>query len=359
MRPGNIDHALLQSLSLPLLVSDSAGGILFANAAAVGFWSLPVERLLASTVEGLFGEDSPVSQKLPQVILSEQSYSIDRVLLFRQGRVSPSIMLVQMDPVIVHESSRGQVLISLRDHTLIENRRKTEEEKQRLGSISWLMGRMAHELRNPLSGVKGATQLLARQASAKGEISEFTAVILKEMERLERLIDNMLMNDGEPPLIKAPFNVHELLEEVVWFHQNAGVPVEIVRQYDPSLPDLIADRDRMHQVLLNLIQNGIQACPMDGCLIIRTHVHGPWLDSEGVSETGGTHFMIEISDNGPGISTENLEKLFTPFFSTKPEGRGLGLAICYQIINAHGGHLYHEAVQPRGARFVVQLPMAY
>lgn len=226
-----------------------------------------------------------------------------------------------------------------------------------MDSIGFMVRRLAHELQNPLGGIKGATQLLARHMDGDDEFREYPRVVLKELERLERLVKNLLQHGGDAPLNKSSFNLHELLDTVIWFQKNSSGRIAFERIFDPSLPDIFGDRDRLHQVFLNLIRNAAEASPPQGMVRVYTRTLGPWRDNEVIGERPGIVFQIEIVDQGPGVASENVEKLFTPFFTTKIKGNGFGLSLCYQIVRSHGGHLRYQNATPNGAAFIVNLPL--
>jgi two-component system nitrogen regulation sensor histidine kinase GlnL len=248
-------------------------------------------------------------------------------------------------------------LLSFWDQTTREQMATHEQEQRVMESISLMVQRLAHELQNPLSGVKGATQLLARKIREVPELNEYAGVILRELERMERLVRGLLSQGGDPPLTKAAFNVHELLDGLIWFQNNAQDHLTFRREYDPSLPDLLADRDRLHQVFLNLLQNAAEASPRNGTITVRTQMVGPWQERDLHQMPPGTYFLIEVEDQGPGVPRENIGRLFTPFLTTKKTGHGLGLSISYQIVRVHSGQIRYRTSPEGGAIFSVLLPM--
>ncbi len=348
---------LLNSFSTPLLVVGRDGIIYYANNAAGQFWHISADKLPEFTLWKLFGIDSPLAGNLRAAVEDEVSTTVDGYR-FHQGEGLPPLFLrVQLDPILVPEQPVERVLLSFWDETTREHLVTHEQEQRVMEAISLMVQRLAHELQNPLSGVKGATQLLARKIRDQPELSEYATVMLKEMERMERLVKGLLGQGGEPPLNKTPFNVHELLDGLIWFQQNARESLKLVREYDPSLPDLVGDRDRLHQVFLNLLQNAVEASPDGGTVTVHTAMVGPWQERELFQVPPGTYFLIEIEDQGPGVPRENVGRLFTPFLTTKKTGHGLGLSISYQIVRAHGGQIRYRTGPEGGAIFGVLLPM--
>lgn len=352
-----LETTILESLSTPVLLVDAQCVVTQGNGAAGNFWRLPAERLAGQGVMRLFGGDERVPRAVTRAIADEASSTIERVRV-GEGSDRTAILRVQVDPVTVSGRPTEAALISIWDDTHRERLEAASREAGLMESIAVMVGRLAHELQNPLSGMKGATQLLARRLGAQSAHGEYLRVILKEMERMERLVSTLLSYGSEPPLNCSIFNLHELLDEVLWFVSNSGAEVKLERDYDPSLPDFTADRDRMHQVFLNLIRNAMEAGPPVENIRLRTGMAGPWQESGNLPDPAGTYFTIEVEDDGGGIALEDRDQLFTPFFTTKKTGSGLGLAISYQIVRAHDGFLRHRPAEGgTGSVFSVLLPM--
>ncbi|MCZ6729084.1 MAG: ATP-binding protein [SAR324 cluster bacterium] len=354
----SISQAALDSLSMPVLVVEGTGRIQLLNPAAAQFWHMTPEKLGQQTLQQLFGRDSQLCAHLARALVEETSYTIDPYT-FDQGEGQPPLLLrVQIDPVQVPRNQGELAVVTFWDQTHREHLEDRERERRLMDSIGLMVKRLAHELHNPLSGVKGATQLLARQVEGMPELRGYPEIILREMERLERLVKNLLLQGGGQPLNRTRFNVHELLDNLIWFQSNSAgqESIRFERDYDPSLPELFADQDRMHQVFLNLIQNAVDASPPGAMVTLRTRALGPWQEDETLPDPARTYYQVEVVDQGEGVDNEILPNLFTPFYSNKKSGNGLGLSISYQIVRAHGGLLRYRAAQP-GAVFSVILPL--
>ncbi len=342
---------------MPALAVDQRGRIVYANPACGQFWKMTPERIQELDIGGLFGGTSLVAQHAVRAIAEESGYTINAYPFETGEGRAPIILRVQIDPVLVPDAPTREALVTFWDQTHQLQLEAAQAEHRLVESIGYMVRRLAHELQNPLSGIKGATQLLARQAAQHPDIEEYPPVILRELERLQRLIKALLQHGGDPPLTMSRFNLHELLDTVIWFQTNSSEHVRFERIFDPSLPDIWGDHDRLHQVFLNLIRNAAEASPAHGTVRVCTRMLGPWRDTESFVERPRIYFQIEISDEGPGVSPQHLANLFTPFFTTKNQGHGLGLSLCYQIVKAHGGHLRYQKATPTGAAFVVNLPL--
>lgn len=352
-----VERAILESFSTPLLAADREGRVRLANPAAAHFWKQQPERMTEFTVAQLFGTGSIVATQLERALKEETSCVIDQ-FHFPQGEGLPPLVLrIQIDPVVEANTPVDLALIAFWDETQRERQTMVDQERHTMDSIGLMVRRLAHELQNPLSGVKGATQLLSRHLKESPDLKEYATVILRELDRLERLVRSLLVQGGGQALQLTRFNLHELLDSVIWFHNNAGTGVTVTRDYDPSLPDITADRDRLHQVFLNLLQNAAEASPPNGVVAVRTRILGPWHAWESLPERTGVHFLIEVEDDGTGVAPDDLPRLFTPLFTTKKTGHGLGLSICYQIVRAHKGQIRYRASRSGGAVLSVLLPL--
>ena len=353
--PG-MEKPILDSLTAPILAVDRDLRVRYANAAAGQFWRVRPEHLLDYPIVQLFGQQSPVLAPLLRAIDEEVSTTINPCH-FEQGGARPPLNLrVQIDPVQEPNRTVEMALIAFWDQTQRENLESVAQAERMLDSIGTMVRRLAHELQNPLSGIKGATQLLARKVRVLPELREYPTVILKELERLERLVGRLVMQGDGMALAKSPCNLHELLDTVIWFEKNSTDRVRFERLYDPSLPELIGDRDRLHQVFLNLIHNAVEASPPGETVTVRTRMSGPWQSEEPLPEPGRAFFLVDVMDRGPGVTDQARPNLFTPFFTTKKNGTGLGLSISHQIVRAHHGHLRYQPGEGGGAIFSVVLP---
>ncbi|MGH8397840.1 MAG: nitrogen regulation protein NR(II), partial [Gammaproteobacteria bacterium] len=209
---------------------------------------------------------------------------------------------------------------------------------------------LAHEIKNPLGGLRGAAQLLARKL-VEPKLLEYTRIIVSEVDRLSALVDSLL---GPPqPLRRALINIHELVEHVMQLTQAATPKLKIVRDYDPSLPELVLDRGKITQALINLAKNAREAAGERGVIIFRTRALRQFTLNR------VRHRLVacmEVEDDGPGIPPEVLPRLFTPMATSKPQGSGLGLSIAQELVSRHGG-LIECASVPGATVFSILLPI--
>jgi len=216
-----------------------------------------------------------------------------------------------------------------------------------------LVRNMAHEIKNPLGGIRGTAQLLERELDSD-ELKEFTGIIISEADRLQKLVDRMLGPNTLPH--KEMVNIHEVLERVKQVVEMDLAPgITIRRDYDISLPELLADKDQLIQALLNLVRNAVQALKEGGEITLRTRAQRQYTIGH------VRHRLveaIEIIDNGPGIPESLLEKIFFPMVTGRSEGTGLGLSIAQSLINQHAGLIECNS-QPGRTVFTVLLPLSH
>ena len=352
--------AIINSLSSPLLVLGADRAVREGNTAAGLFWRRAPQRLVGLDIYQLLPEGQGILEATQRAIVTETSSILEGVhfhITDTPGHTRTLLLRVQVDPLLEPGQPVDAAIVQLLDTTLRDQVESQVRDERLQSSIALMMTRLAHELRNPVSGIKGAAQLLARELQGHSRFGEYPEVMLKELERMERLLHNMLGSGHDLHLNTTPFNLHELLDEVLWFEHNSATGIEFERLYDPSLPELVGDRDRLYQVFLNLIRNAVQASPQGGTVHLYTAIRANWQGHAWLPETSGPFFEIEITDEGAGVPPEAEGVLFTPFFTTKKQGTGLGLSISYQIVRAHGGFLRHRGTPGKGATFTVHLPM--
>ena len=214
-----------------------------------------------------------------------------------------------------------------------------------------MVRQLAHEIKNPLGGLRGAAQLLGKQLDSN-ELKEYTDVIISEADRLASLVDTLLGPGGPPN--KTSVNVHELIEYVLRLVEpELEESVYIRREYDPGLPNLDLDRDQIVQALLNLVRNAMAAIDGAGNLIIRTRPAHNFTIGDTLYPVVTT---IEIEDDGPGIPIELQESVFYPLVTSRPEGTGLGLPAAQELLSRHGGMIEFDS-RPGRTVFLVRIPL--
>jgi two-component system nitrogen regulation sensor histidine kinase GlnL len=355
-----LDHeSFLAGLPDAVVGVDEGLRIIAWNPAAEALSGRSARRVMGRGLKEVFPPDSSLVRHLAGTLASGESRSETEALIAApDGRPVPVSIVTAV--LTGRGDAHGAVAV-LRDLTRI---RQLEEEVRRGEKLS-AAGRMAmglaHEIRNPLGAIRGAVQLLRRELGDDGRWREHLDVLVKEVDRVNRILE-LLLDLGRPVQLRlAPLNVHQLLERVALLSDEmaASRKVAIVRRYDPSLPPILGDEDRLMQVFHNLVRNAIEAMPGGGRLTLTTRVSMNQLFAR-VDLGAGARSMVEVqvSDGGEGIPKASLPKIFDPFFTTKARGLGLGLALCHRILEEHKGAIHVESESGKGTTVICFLPIA-
>ncbi|MBU6282765.1 PAS domain-containing sensor histidine kinase, partial [bacterium] len=247
-------------------------------------------------------------------------------------------------------------IVTLHDRSHESELESRNREADRLGQLEILLAGLAHEIKNPLSGMRGAAQLLSASNADEHRRRECTQIIVSEIDRLNGLMTQLLDLTGPARLERTRVNMHEVVEQVLAIEATGNDRgIRFVRRFDPSLPCVKGDRGRLTQVLLNLVRNAIEVSPRKGQVVIATRMETSFYMTG--SEGRERFLSIDVSDHGPGIPPEDQSRVFAPFFTTKAEGTGLGLAISQRIVAEHGGMLRLHSEPGLGATFTMTLPV--
>lgn len=265
-------------------------------------------------------------------------------------------------PLFDHEGEIDGALIVVQDLSYQQALEERANRNQTLARLGTLVAGLAHEVRNPLAGIKGAAQLLAHRLPDDESLREYTDVISHETDRLSALVEDLLQLGAPAKPTLEPINVHKVLQHVldVLRAENDPDRLDIQCHFDPSLPDILADSGQLEQVFLNLAKNAIDAmrenCTPPIILKIFTKMETDYHILR-ATEGAQNYLRVEINDTGPGIDPDILDHVFEPFYTTKSNGTGLGLAIAQRIVSDHGGALRAFRAKPHGTKMWVSLPI--
>ncbi len=352
-----VEHdLLLTALPHPILVLGEDNRIVYANSAAEAFLSTGIALLKRVRLDEVVAFGCPLLALVDQVRRSGSTvneYGVDITMPKIPG---PRLVDVYGGPF---PEQPGLVVLMLqqRNMAMMIERQLTHRAAAR--SASGLAAVLAHEIKNPLSGIRGAAQLLEQNLSdADRSLSQ---LICSETDRIRNLVDRMEVFGDERPLSKEPVNIHDVLEHVRRLCETGFARgIRFIEDYDPSLPAVPGNRDKLVQAFLNLVKNAAEAIgdkKQEGRIVMQTSFRpGVRLSVQGSDTRISLPLMIQIEDNGSGIPDHLKPHLFDPFVTTKPHGTGLGLALVAKIINDHGGIIECDS-EPDRTVFRVLLPM--
>ncbi|MBT8422862.1 MAG: PAS domain-containing sensor histidine kinase, partial [Gammaproteobacteria bacterium] len=248
------------------------------------------------------------------------------------------------------ERAPGHVLVELFDVTARHQLDRESALLAQRGVSQRMLRQLAHEIRNPLGGLRGAAQLLERELDDPS-LHEFTRIIIGEADRLEGLVAGLLGPGGRPD--RRLVNVHEVLEHIAKLTASAAPELTVLRDYDPSLPDLLLDRDQLTQAFLNLARNASQATADSGTLVLRTRIATNHVLN---ARRYRLVALIDVEDDGPGVIDEIADTIFYPLVTGRKDGSGIGLPLAQELVNRHDG-LIEFTSQPGKTVFTVSLPV--
>jgi two-component system nitrogen regulation sensor histidine kinase GlnL len=339
-----LDHlntaSLLFNSDLNLIYVNTAGEILLADSA---------RHLVGVNAMDLFKFSDPALLINLQQCLSMAEPLVDRELILDRMGQSFTVNL-SATPLIVDDRV-NEILVELQR---VDNHLRISKEEQLLSqqnTARLLVRGLAHEIKNPLGGLRGAAQLLNLEL-ADPELKEYTQIIIAESDRLQGLMDKLL-GPNKPPDFKV-INVHEVLERVRQLVEaESSGSLSIICDYDPSIPDIRADRDLLIQAVLNIVKNAVQALDGSGTIILKTRIQRN-------QPIGRQHHKltvkVDIIDNGSGIDPDIMERIFYPMITGRADGTGLGLSIAQSLINQHNGLIECHS-EPGNTVFSIILPI--
>ncbi len=340
---------ILENSNTAMLVFDQDLRLTYLNPAGEMLFALSLHRIEGGDLRALFVDSNKFITNVESALNSSHPFT-ERELAFHL----PNNRQITADCTITPISSANGNTTLLVELAQVDRQLRIAKEELLLAQHSAtreVIRGLAHEIKNPLGGLRGAAQLLQAELESE-ELKEYTGIIIQEADRLKNLVNRLLGPNTLPQ--KKNTNIHELLERVRQLVQNeCPEGITVLRDYDPSVPDVYADPDQLIQAVLNLTRNAVQALKDSGEIVLRSRIHRQITLGHKRHKLAAS---IEIIDNGPGIEPEMLDKIFYPMVTGRAEGTGLGLSIAQTLINQHGG-LIECSSWPGKTVFTILLPL--
>ncbi len=351
---GEIAQAMLDALPHPVILIVGDMGVAACNSAGENFFQVSSTFLTRHGLRQFVPFGSPLLALVEEVRRRGTPVNEYRVDIGSPRIGSERVVDIHAAPM---PTPAGAVVVMLQERSMADKIDRQLTHRNAARSVTGLAAMLAHEIKNPLSGIRGAAQLL--EQSADDSDRALTRLIMEEADRIVELVNRMEVFSDDRPTDRMPANIHVILNRVKRIAQSGfGRDIRFVEEYDPSLPQVLCNQDQIIQVFLNLVKNAVEAIGdrPDGEIILSTAFRpGIRLSVPGGGDKVSLPLEFCVRDNGPGVSEDILPHLFDPFVTTKINGTGLGLALVAKIVNDHGGVIECDS-QPNRTVFRVLMP---
>ncbi|MDX9708631.1 MAG: ATP-binding protein [Trichloromonas sp.] len=349
---------ILENIDRAVVALGSDGVINLFNPAAQAMTGISERQALGKAFDRLFQGQQSLLYLVATALAAGRSVSGHEEIYLYRPFSPPLPVSVSVSPLLTEAGAPDGVVLTLRDLSRMRDLEEAVRQSDRLSQLGTLAAGLAHEIKNPLGGIKGAAQLLDLELPGKSHLREYTAVMIRETERINTIIEGLLDLTRTRQPHWSGVNLGKILGDILLLQKNAhpGKQIDFLLDLDPSIPEFRGDHDLLTQLFLNLIKNAAEAVADRGLVRISSKIVGDYH----LHLPGGRpapFVTIEIRDNGMGIAREDLERIFTPFYTTKHLGSGLGLPLCQKIVRQHDGMLKAVSEPGSGTIFSVSLPL--
>jgi two-component system nitrogen regulation sensor histidine kinase GlnL len=349
---------ILENIDRAVIAFDQEGRVTLFNPAAEALMERSSRQVMGKHYQELFMDQETIVYLVKVALMESRSITDDEGLYLDRSNDSPLPVNAYAAPIYSKRGNQDGAVMIIRDLSRIKDLENTLRRADRLSMLGTLAAGLAHEIKNPLGGIKGAAQLLCKELTEESSLQDYTRIMIKEVERINFIIEELMdLGNPRPPVI-GEVDLAKILDDIVLLQREAARSqnIRFVLKLDPSIPPIEGDESLLTRLFLNLVKNARESIRHDGKVLIETriasnyHLTGPGRRSSPMVD-------ISITDTGCGIAKDELERIFTPYFTTKNKGSGLGLAISQKIIEDHHGLLKIESAPGEGTTMIVSLPL--
>jgi two-component system nitrogen regulation sensor histidine kinase GlnL len=350
-----MSEAILNNLPSCVLSVTRNYAITYANASAEAFLGESRVTLAGQMLNKFFSSATHLLE-LVELAFEGKTFIKEYDFLISGPRIGERAVNLQIQPL----DSGEEVILVIDDRGMASKLSQHILQRDHARSAAAMASILAHEVKNPLAGIRGAAQLLGKTVSE--EDRSLTQLICNEVDRIRDVIGEMEIFSNPSQIKTEAINIHEVLQYVrLLVEKSTALPVQFKEIYDPSLPEVAGNRNLLIQLFLNLIKNAVEAIAEQQSPVITIHTayhSGLRLRHEGDAQSHPLPIFVSIEDNGPGIAADMRENIFDPFVTNKEGGKGLGLAVAAKIVADHGGSIELDDTFKSGCRFKILLPAA-
>ena len=354
----NLYGMILDNIDRAVIAFDSDGRITLFNPAAEALMECSSRQIVGKSYQDLFKNQETLLYLVKVALKEGRSITDDEGLFLHRSNASPLPVNAYTAPIFAQGGNQNGAVMIIRDLSRIKELEGTLRRADRLSMLGTLAAGLAHEIKNPLGGIKGAAQLLSMELSKGSPLQDYTQIMIKEVERINFIIEE-LMDLGSPrePEV-GDVDLARVFNDIVLLQREAARSRNILfkLKLDPSIPPVQGDEGLLTRLFLNLIKNAGESISREGEVVIETRIASNY-HMTGPGRRSSPMVDIIISDTGCGIDQQEMDRIFTPYFTTKSKGSGLGLAISQKIIEDHNGLLKIESTPHQGTTVTISLPL--
>ncbi|RLB67127.1 MAG: PAS domain-containing sensor histidine kinase [Deltaproteobacteria bacterium] len=349
---------ILENIDRAVIAFNQAGRITLFNPAAEALIERSSRQMIGRKYQDLFKGQETLLYLIKVALDEGRPITDDEGLYLHRSNSGPLFVNAYAAPIYANQGNQDGAVMIIRDLSQIKELEGTLRRADRLSMLGTLAAGLAHEIRNPLGGIKGAAQLLSMELIEESPLQDYTNIMVKEVERINFIIEELMdLGNPRPPEI-GEVDLSKVLDDILLLQREAAPDqnIKFILKLDPSIPPVQGDEGLLTRLFLNLIKNAREAIFHEGEVLIETRIASNY-HMTGPGRRSSPMVDITISDTGCGIAQEEMDRIFTPYFTTKSKGSGLGLAISQKIIEDHYGLLKIESSPGEGTTMIVSLPL--